>query len=202
MKLHKTVFAVLLAGAFSAGAQVVSEEEAAGKKLAAAACASCHGAEGNSPGPTIPNLAGLQERYLVKQLKDYMSGKRKNDAETPCGPSLKPADIAGLAAWFSNRKPVPGKAGDPALVAEGSKIYEQGISAKGVDDCLQCHEAGGKGAGLYPKVSGQHAAYTFKQMRAFITHARRNDKNDVMHDVAEKMSEQEIRAVAEYLAGL
>ena len=202
MKIHKAVVAVLVASAFSAGAQVSGSEEAAGKKLAAAVCASCHGAEGNSADPTVPNLAGLQERYLLKQLKDYIAGKRKNDTNTPCGPDLKPADIAGLAAWFSNRKPAPGKAGDPVLVAEGRKIYEQGNSAKGIDDCLQCHEAGGKGNGLYSKLSGQHAAYAFKQMRAFATHARSNDKNGVMHDVAERMSEQEIRAVAEYLAGL
>lgn len=202
MKLHQAVFAVLVAGAFSAGAQVSSSEEAAGKKLAAAVCASCHGADGNSVEPTVPKLAGLQERYLVKQMKDYIAGKRKNDTETPCGPGLKPADVAGLAAWFSNQKATPGKAGDPALVAEGKKIYDQGNGAKGIDDCLQCHEAGGKGSGLYPKLSGQPVAYTFKQMRAFTTHARSNDKNEQMHDVAEKMSEQEIRAVAEYLSGL
>ncbi|TRZ93642.1 MAG: cytochrome c4 [Rhodocyclaceae bacterium] len=202
MKFHKAVVAVLVASSFSAGAQVSSSEEAAGKALAASVCASCHGADGNSVDPTVPKLAGLQERYLVKQFKDYIAGKRKNDTATACGPDLKPADIAGLAAWFSNQKPAPGKAGDPALIAEGKKIYDQGIGAKGVDDCLQCHEAGGKGSGLYPKVSGQHAAYTFKQMRAFTTHARRNDKNDQMHDVAEKMSEQEIRMVAEYLMGL
>lgn len=202
MKIHKAVAVVLVASAFSAGAQVSSSEEAAGKALAATVCASCHGADGNSLDPTVPNLAGLQERYLVKQLKDYIAGKRKNDTDTPCGPGLKPADVAGVAAWFSSRKPAPGKAGDPALIAEGKKIYEQGIGAKGVDDCVQCHDAGGKGNGLYPKLSGQHAAYAFKQMRAFTTHARRNDKNDQMHDVAEKMSEQEIRAVAEYLMGL
>lgn len=202
MKFHAAVVALLVASAFSAGAQVSSSEEAAGQKIAAAVCASCHGADGNSLEPTVPKLAGLQERYLVKQLKDYIAGKRKNDTDTPCGPGLKPADIAGLAAWFGNQKPAPGKAGDPALIAEGKRIYDLGNSAKGIDDCLQCHEAGGKGSGLYPKVSGQHAAYTFRQMRAFTTHARRNDKNDQMHDVAERMSEQEIRAVAEYLMGL
>ena len=202
MKLQKTVVAALLAGAFSAGAQVSTSEEAAGKKLAAAVCASCHGADGNSLQPTVPNLAGLQERYLVKQLKDYIAGKRKNGSATPCGPDLNPADVAGVAAWFSNQKPAPGKPGDPALLAEGKKIYETGNSASGVDDCLQCHEAGGKGSGLYPKLSGQHATYAIAQMNAFKAHARRNDKNEVMHDVAEHMTEREMRAVAEYLMGL
>ena len=201
MNFRQAVVAILVASAFSAGAQVGSSEQAAAQKIAAT-CASCHGADGNSQQPTAPNLAGLQERYLLKQMQDYIAGKRKNDTATPCGPDLKPADIAGLAAWFSNQKPAPGKAGDPALIAEGKKIYELGNSAKGIEDCTQCHEAGAAGSGLNPKLSGQHAAYIFKQMRAFATHARSNDKNDKMHDVAERMSEQDIRAVAEYLAAL
>ena len=202
MKLQQAVVAVLLGSAFSASAQVSSNEEAAAGRIAAAVCASCHGADGNSLDPLVPKLAGLQDRYLAKQMKDYVAGKRKNSAATPCGPGLNPTDIAGLAAWFSNQKAVQGKPGDPTLAAEGKKIYELGNSATGVDDCLQCHETGGKGSGLYPKVSGQHAAYAVKQLNAFRTHSRRNDKNEVMHDVAEHMTEAEMRAVAEYLMGL
>lgn len=201
MKLRTAVAAGLIACAGLAGAQVSDSVEAAAGELAAKVCAACHGADGNSVDPAVPRLAGLQERYLVKQLKDYVAGKRKNEGMTPCGPDLNPARIAGLAAWFGNRKPAPGKAGNPALLAAGKHVYELGNSAAGVDDCLQCHEAGGKGSGLYPRLSGQHAISSAKQLRAFATQARRNDKHEVMHDVAKQMTEQEILAVSEYLMG-
>lgn len=202
MKLRTALIVALLASSFSAAAQVSRGQQEAGKKLALAVCASCHGADGNSRDPAVPRLAGLQDRYLAKQLKDYVAGKRKNDTATPCGPGLNPDDIPGLADYFSEQKPAPGTAGDPALTDEGKKVYDLGNNSAGLDDCLQCHETGGKGSGLYPRVAGQHRDYTFKQMRAFAVHARRNDKNEVMHDVAEHMTEREMRAVAEYLMGL
>lgn len=175
----------------------------AAKKIAVTVCASCHGVDGNSMKPTIPKLAGLQRMYLVKQMRDYVAGKRTNGSETPCGPQLNPNDIIGLADYFNGQKPAAGKAGDLALVAEGKKIYELGNSASDVDDCQECHKpAGIGGSGLYPRLSGQPAEYTLKQMRDFQTRARHNDKDEVMHDVAENMTEREMRAVAEYLAGL
>jgi cytochrome c553 len=201
MKYQKALVMLFASGVLLSSAPASSQENAA-KKIAGSVCASCHGLDGNSVQPTVPNLAGLQSRYLDKQMKDYVAGQRKNDTATPCGPSLNPADIEGLATYFSDQKPVPGKAGDVALAAEGKKIYEQGNPVTEVDDCQECHKPRGVGSGLYPRVAGQPAAYTFKQMRAFKTGARSNDKNEVMHEVAEKMTEQEMRSVAEYLMGL
>jgi cytochrome c553 len=199
---YKKVLAALIAGGTLLSSVPASSQEDAAKKTAASVCASCHGIDGNSVQSTVPNLAGLQDRYLVKQMKDYVAGTRKNDTATPCGPSLNPADIEGLATYFSDQKPAPGKAGDATLVAEGKKIYEQGNSITGVDDCQECHKPRGVGSGLYPRMAGQSAAYTLKQMLTFKTRARSNDKNEVMQDVAENMTEQEMRAVAEYLMGL
>ncbi len=201
MKHRKTWVALLVTGALLISAQASSQEGAA-KKIAGSVCASCHGLDGNSVQPAVPNLAGLQSRYLAKQMKDYVAGQRKNDTVTPCGPSLNPADIEGLAAYFSDQKRVPGRAGDATLAAEGKKFYEQGNRVTEVDDCQECHKPQGVGSGLYPRVAGQPVAYTLKQMRAFKTRARSNDKNEVMQDVSEKMTEQEMRSVAEYLMGL
>ena len=201
MKTRKIFVALFFISALS-GAAAVSAQEITVQKIVGDVCASCHGVDGNSTQPEVPNLAGLQSRYLVKQMKDYVAGQRKNDGATPCGPALNPGGIDGLANYFSNQNPLPGKSGDATLVVEGKRFYELGNSANEVDDCQECHKPNGGGSGLYPKVSGQPAAYTLKQMRAFKTRERSNDKNEVMQDVAEKMSEQEMRAVAEYLAGM
>jgi cytochrome c553 len=201
MNRQKPLVTLFFASALFVSLPASSQEDAA-KKIAGSVCASCHGLDGNSVQTTVPTLAGLQSRYLVKQMKDYVAGQRKNDTATPCGPELNPADIEGLATYFGDQKPLPGKAGDAALAAEGKKIYEQGNSVTEVDDCQECHKPKGVGSGLYPRVAGQSAAYTLKQMRAFKTGARSNDKNEVMHEVAEKMTEQEMRSVAEYLMGL
>jgi cytochrome c553 len=202
MRYQKKVLVALVAGGALLISVSASSQEGAAKKIAGSVCASCHGLDGNSVQPTVPNLAGLQSLYLVKQMNDYVAGQRKNDTATPCGPSLNPADIEGLATYFSDQKPASGKAGDAALAAEGKKVYEQGNSVTEVDDCQECHKPRGVGSGLYPRVAGQPAAYTIKQMRAFKTRARSNDKNEVMQDVAEKMTEQEMRSVAEYLMAL
>lgn len=201
MKIWKIFISLFFVSALS-GAAAVSSQENAVQKIVGDVCASCHGVDGNSTQPGVPNLAGLQSRYLVKQMKDYIAGKRRNDSATPCGPTLNPGDIDDLANYFSDQKPAPGKPGDATLAVEGKKIYELGNSVNDVDDCQECHKPNGGGSGLYPKVSGQSAAYTLKQMRAFKTRARSNDKNEVMQDVAEKMTEEEMRAVAEYLTGL
>lgn len=157
MRLEAAVVVLLFASTFSAFAQLSRSQEDAAKKIAATVCASCHTVDGNSLQPAVPKLAGLQSQYLLKQLKDYIAGKRKNGTATPCGPELNPDDVAGLADYFNGQKPAPGKIGDSALAAEGSKVYDQGNSASGVDDCQQCHNPDGKGSGRYPRVAGQHA---------------------------------------------
>lgn len=171
-------------------------------QLVANVCVACHGAEGNSLVPSFPKLAGLQAEYLSKQLKDYLSGKRKNEVMAPALASMKDDDIPALAAYFARQTATPGKVEDPALASAGKKLYEDGNVEAGVPACAGCHQPKGEGNVRYPRLAGQHQAYTLQQMMDFKTGARANDKGKVMRAVAERMSEQEMKTVSEYLAGL
>lgn len=176
---------------------------AAAHELARTVCAACHGADGNSVAPTFPRLAGLQPEYIAKQLQDYLAGKRKSDVMAPMLVQVNAADIPALAAYFAGLKPGPGtKPADEKLAAAGKALYEDGNTATGVPACAGCHQEGGVGNERYPRIAGQHGAYTTAQMTAFKTGARTNDRARVMRAVAERLSEQEIAALAEYLAGL
>jgi cytochrome c553 len=165
-------------------------------------CAACHGADGNSLAPTFPKLAGLQEEYLAKQLKDYLAGKRKNEIMAPTIASLKADDVAGLAAHFAAQKPSPGKVEDAKLAEAGKKLYEDGNTESGVPACMGCHQPQGEGNARYPRLAGQHQTYTLQQMADFKSGTRANDRGKVMRAVAERMTDQEMKAVSEYIAGL
>lgn len=202
MKLTTGLLAMLVGIACAAGAQADTDRRAVAPPIVARVCASCHGIDGNGTQAATPNLAGLQAQYLVKQMRDYVAGKRRNETSTPCGPALDPDDIPILADWFSAQPPAAGKRGDPALSEQGRKLYEEHPDPGANDDCMDCHKAEGRGgSGLYPRVAGQPAAYTLKQMLAFKSGARNNDTSKVMRESVEKMSEQDMRALAEYLAG-
>lgn len=166
-------------------------------------CAACHGADGNSTNPDWPRLAGQHVGYLVKQLKDFKAGDRQNAQMAPMASPLSKEDMQDLAAYYSSRK---GKIGstDPKYVETGERIYRYGNADTGVPACMACHGPNGAGnpAALYPKLGGQHAAYTITQLKAFRAGERSNDPNKVMRMVAEKMTDAEIEAVAHYIQGL
>jgi cytochrome c553 len=187
------------AGAFLGAAPAAA---AAAADIAASLCAACHGEGGNSVVPTFPKLAGQQTDYLAKQLTEFLSGKRKSEVMAPAIASLKSGDVPGLAAYYAAQKPVPGKVEDPALAAAGKKLYDDGNEANGVPACGGCHLEKGEGNERFPRVAGQHQAYAVQQMMDFKTGARNNDKGRVMRVVAERMTEAEMKAVAEYLAAL
>jgi len=165
-------------------------------------CAACHGADGNSIAPTFPRLAGLQVEYIEKQLKEFLSGKRKNEMMAPSLEGLKSGDVGPIAAYYAQLKPAPGTAGDATLSKAGKALYDDGNTDTGVPACAGCHQPEGVGNERYPRLAGQFASYTAAQMTAFKSGTRTNDKARVMRAVAERMSEQEIAAVAEYIAGL
>jgi len=171
-------------------------------QLVASVCSACHGADGNSVVPAFPKLAGLQAEYVSKQLNDYLSGKRKNELMAPALASVKDDDVPALAAFFARQAPAPGKAEDPALAAAGKKLYEDGNVETGVPACAGCHQPKGEGNVRYPRLAGQHQAYTLQQMLSFKGGERANDKGRVMRSVAERMTEPEMKAASEYLAGL
>jgi cytochrome c553 len=172
-------------------------------KAKAGMCAACHGADGNGGAdPSWPKLAGQIPEYLEKQLHDFKSGARKDPIMTGMAAPLSAADVKNLAAYFSSLKTKPGAAMSAELAKEGEKIYRGGNAKTGVSACMSCHGPSGQGIPpRFPKVSGQNAAYTEKQLLAFKAGTRTND-GDIMTRIAFRMSAQEIKAVAQYMAGL
>jgi cytochrome c553 len=201
---------VWLSSIFLASAVVVSPAASAARGDAAKAepivngvCGGCHGVDGNSMAPTFPKLAGLQFEYINKQLNDYKSGVRQNPTMAPMVSTLSSDDMLNLAAYFSAQSAKPGTAKDPALVTAGQKVYKGGNMGSGVPACASCH--GPNGAGIpaqFPRLAGQHAEYVATQLRDFRTGVRSNDGAKMMQVIARKMTEQEMQAVAEYIAGL
>ena len=176
-----------------------------GKQIVSQVCLACHGVDGNGTEPTnpeFPKLAGKQPEYLFKQLNDFKAGKRKNEIMAGMVANLTPDDMANLALYFAGQKARPGVVKNPALVAQGKKIYLDGNPDAGVPACAGCHEVDAFGYKLYPHLAGQHTEYTFLQLKRFNSGERNNDKGVAMQSVTAKMTEQEMRAVAEYLAGV
>lgn len=189
-----------LAIALAALAGPVTASDA--KTTAATVCAACHGEDGNSAIPMFPKIAGLQEEYIVKQLRDFMSGRRKSDVMAPVVAALKPEDIASLAAFYSSQKLKPGEPENKKAVGLGKLIFHDGNEETGVPACVGCHQAQGAGYGIYPRIGGQQIQYVTQQLKNFAAGERSNDVSRFMRVTAKRMSEEEIQAVAEYLVGL
>lgn len=166
-------------------------------------CIACHGADGNSPVPANPKLASQHPDYLNKQLANFKSGERKNPIMTGMVAALSPEDMKNLAAYFGGQKQAPAAAKDKALAAQGEKIYRGGIAAMGVPACSGCHGPAGSGIpAMFPRLAGQHGEYIETQLKTFRNGERANDPGKMMQMVAMKMSDQDIKAVAEYITGL
>ena len=175
---------------------------AAGKEKSQV-CAACHGVDGNSSNPVWPKLAGQHSEYNTKQLTDFKSGRRENAQMSPMAATLSEQDMQDLAAYYSSQKIKHGYT-DPADLALGQKIYRAGSIEAGVPACTACHGPNGKGnpAALYPALGGQHAAYVQAQLKAFRESTRTNDTNSVMRTIVGRMTDEEIKAVSEYIQGL
>lgn len=174
----------------------------AGKKKAAV-CVVCHGPDGNSNNPSWPNLAGQHAEYTTKQLQDYRAGRRKNDQMAPMAMALSDQDIADLAVYYAAQEPSIGQT-RPENLEPGERLYRAGDTTMGLAACMACHGPTGIGnpAANYPRINAQHAAYTEIQLKAFKAEERANDLNGIMRDIAGRMSNDSIRAVADYLQGL
>ena len=172
-----------------------------GESKYTAVCASCHGADGNSGTPANPKLAQQHPEYLVKQLQEFKSGKRPSPIMQPIAAQLSDGDMVNISAWVTAKKAKPGFAKDKELVAMGERIYRGGIADRQVAACAGCHSPNGAGLpSQYPRLSGQHADYTAAQLTAFREGVRKN--GPIMVQVASKLNDREIRAVADYIAGL
>jgi len=164
-------------------------------------CFICHGAEGESSSPVFPRLAGQHAAYVARQLADYKSGRRKSSAMQPMVDDLTAADFAALGQFFETRAVHYHPVDDQELALMGRFIYLRGNPYSGVPACASCHGAGGQGTATLPRLAGQHAQYTERQLKAFNQRERTND-NAVMHSVAVKLTELELKAVASYISGL
>ena len=172
-------------------------------KQKAATCVVCHGPDGNSSNPSWPNLAGQHAEYIKKELLDFRSGRRKNDQMAPLAMILSDQDIDDLAVYYASRKPSIGQT-LPENLEVGERMYRAGDASKGLAACMACHGPTGIGnpAANYPRINAQHAAYTELQLKAFKAEERANDRNGIMRDIAGRMSNDTIKAVADYLQGL
>lgn len=184
-------------------APVHAAGNAAAGESKAGVCFGCHGPNGNSNNPVWPKLAGQGEAYLAKQLADFKSGARKDPIMSGQAAALSKQDIADLAAYFAKQTVSPGSA-DKTKLTLGQNIYRGGNTEKGVAACIGCHGPAGSGnlAAKFPALSNQHAAYVAKTLQDFRKGVRSNDPNKMMRDIAGRMSDKEIEAVASYVAGL
>jgi cytochrome c553 len=165
------------------------------------ACASCHGAGGNSTIVANPKLAGQAEAYIHKQLVDFTTPNRQQPVMTTYAKMLSDEEKSNIAAWLATQQPKQGAARNKDSIELGRKIYRGGIADRGVAACASCH--GATGAGIpaqYPRLAGQHQDYTVTQLTAFKTGARKNSPQ--MGTLAKRMSDEEMKAVADYIAGL
>lgn len=164
-------------------------------------CALCHGPEGESASAVYPRLAAQHPDYIVKQLTDFRDGRRKSDTMSDMAKDLKDDEIAGLAEYFSKKKAAVRQPGDVDFAAVGKFIFQRGNPYSGVPACASCHGPNGHGTQRLPRLAGQHRAYIEVQLKEFSQRERTND-NAVMHTVATKLTELEMRAVAIFISGL
>jgi cytochrome c553 len=228
MKLFANILLAALVGIASSASFAADEHAAAASEAAAApakpakpdpakgdtlfnatpansqSCASCHNADGNSAIAANPKLAQQHPEYILKQLQDFKSGKRKNAIMSPMAATLSEQDMRDIAWFVASKKVKPGFSKSKDTVALGEKIYRGGIGERSVPACAGCHSANGAGLpAQYPRLGGQNADYTVAQLKAFRgdgTPVRTN--SGPMTGVAAKLNDREIAAVADYIAGL
>jgi len=218
--MKKKLLALSIALAFTGATPIVHAEGSikAGQEKAAA-CASCHGEDGNSMVSTFPKLAQQHESYLERQLKDFKDGVRKDPVMSPMAMPLSDEDIADISAYYASRRisenqlPVldeddedekpaaeAEKKEDPVqvLIAQGSDLYRNGNLKRKVSACIACHGPFGEGnkPAAFPALKSQHADYLIKALKDFKSGARSNNPDNMMHMIAQKMTEEEIKAVA------
>ena len=179
-----------------------------GQQIASQVCVGCHNADGNSVAAANPKLAGQIQDYLSKQLRNFkaVDGKpaeRQNPIMNGMVAALSDEDIQSVAAWFSSQQLKPDFAKNRQTLELGKTLYRAGDASRGLPACAGCHGAEGLGMpAQYPRVSGQFAEYIETQLKAFRAGERANDPNKMMRMVADRMTDADIKAVSDYIAGL
>jgi len=179
------------------------------QQIVSQVCAACHGADGTSPTPANPSIAGMPADYITVQLQHFKAGIRVNPTMQAMAAPLSDADMVALGAYFASQKPKPAGAKDAALAKQGQKLWRTGDASTGIPACSACH--GPAGAGVpknYPRLAGQWPDYTIAQLKAFRAGERGNDaagkdrNGKIMAGVARGMTDAQMKAVAEYAQGL
>jgi cytochrome c553 len=204
--------ALVISGFLSitAYAQADKNPDIAKGQALAGVCAGCHGVDGVSPIPTQPSLAGMSWQYTAKQLRHFKSGQRDNAIMKGFATALSEPDMKALGVYFASMKGRPIGTKDEKLAKTAEKLYRAGDVTRGIPACAGCHSPSGAGMpALYPRVGGQHAEYTIAQLTAFrggvrggATKEDANPTGKMMMTIAGKLTEPEIKALAEYTAGL
>jgi cytochrome c553 len=212
MKFIEKLLAVLALIIFSshvlADSPFIDGDAEKGKEIAMGVCAGCHNVDGNSAIPANPILAGQFAEYIVKQLMDFKSenekpARRENPVMAPMVAALNQDDIKNIAVYYAQQEPKSGIVNDESLLDIGKKLFQGGNLENEIPACSSCHSPNGQGIPPhYPRLDGQHAAYTLIQLQAFRQGTRKNDMNEAMRTIVSRMSAQEMKAVSEYIASL
>ena len=184
---------------FAASALILASSDARAQEIVGGRCFLCHGARGEAASELFPRLAAQNASYIAKQLANFKSGERKSDTMQGMAADLAPEDMRALGLFFSRQSSPPHAVRDAALAQEGKAVYTRGGSVADVPACAGCHGPRGHGSTTLPRLAGQVADYLETQLKQFGARARTND-NALMQDIAGKMTEREIKAVAEYLS--
>lgn len=172
-----------------------------GRAIAAGSCFLCHGLHGETTSPIYPRLAGQNARYIEKQLRDFREGRRTGGGMEAQAAKLSDADVAAVALYFSRQKSEPLPASDPAAVERGRAVFHSGKPSAGVIACANCHGRDAHGAESLPRLAGQQPAYIVEQLKNFRRPWRRAG-NEAMHEIAGKLTDAEMAALAEYVGQL
>ena len=200
--MKQCLTAVLLCTAISFN--VLAAGDPAAGEAKAALCTACHGPAGNSVNPEWPKLAGQHAKYTAKQIHDFKEGVTRNDAlMAPMIAGLSDQDIEDIAAYYASQSSTGGFTSQE-MHALGERIYRGGNKESGVPACIACHGPRGFGNGPagFPRLAGQHATYTAKQLEDWRTGIRTNDSSEMMADAVRYLTPTEAKAVSEYIAGL
>ena len=202
------ILSTLCATVLAAGTAQGKPDIEKARKIAETVCAACHGIDGNSPTSANPILAGQGADYLFKQMMEFKAAEgkpaiRNNAIMAGMTAALSPEDMKGLAAYFSQQKIKPSAATNEKLVESGKHLWRKGDFDRGIPACSGCH--GPAGAGIpaqYPRLAGQYAEYTELQLKNFRSEERSNDPEGMMRAIADRLSDKQIKALADYIAGL
>ncbi len=205
LKYIALAIVTLAAGSLAHAQALVEGGSAEAGQAKSVVCAACHGGDGNSLNPNWPSLAGQHATYIVQQLQAFKNGTRSDPLMTPQAMALSEQDMKDVAVYFAAQEQAPKPVADPSVLDLGQALYRGGDTETGAAACMACHGPEGRGnpAAAYPSTRGQYAVYLAKQLRDYAAGARRSDQpQDMMQDIAAKLSEEDILALASYMQGL